>query len=147
MAGATPATPLTLNSLIGIRASSIQRGNTKKQEIFGILLVVLLWLIELGLAQPRPPRKECLRATGVLRPPVPADINSDGSFTIERTSAKKPVVPGDYHVYVVFDRDAKHQNFRSDVPDRYQRVRDDESDLCVTTDDDSKELVAMLKRG
>lgn len=88
-----------------------------------------------------------LRPAGGLRPAVSAAINSDGSFTIDGTLAMKPVVSGDYQVYVVFDKEDKHRNLRSQVPKKYQRVSDDESDLYVTIDEGSTELVVKLRRG
>lgn len=88
-----------------------------------------------------------LRPAGGLRPAISADIKSDGSFTIDGASDKKPVVPGEYQVFVVFDKDPKHRALRSQVPKKYQSVSDDESDLYVKIDEESDNVIVKLKQG
>jgi hypothetical protein len=87
-----------------------------------------------------------LRPAGGLRPAVSAEINPDGSFTIDGVSENKPVVPGEYQVFVVFGKDPKHRGLKSQVPKKYQSVSEDESDHFVTIDEDASDLVVKLKR-
>lgn len=87
-----------------------------------------------------------LRPAGGLRPAVSADINSDGSFTIDGASERKHVVPGEYQVFVVFGKDPKYRALQSQVPKKYQSVAEDESDHYVTIEEDAKDLLVKLKR-
>lgn len=86
------------------------------------------------------------RPAGGLRPAVSAEINPDGSFTIDGASERKPIVPGEYQVFVVFGKDPKHRGLKSQVPKKYQSVSEDESDHYVTIDEDANDLVVKLKR-
>lgn len=88
-----------------------------------------------------------LRPAGGLRPAISADIKSDGSFTIDGASEAKPVLPGEYQVFVVFDKDPKQRALRSQVPKKYQSLSDDESDLYVNIDEESEDVVVKLKQG
>lgn len=90
--------------------------------------------------------KIVFRPAGGLRPAVSADIHKDGSFTIDGTAHQAPVVPGEYQVFILFGKDPQHKTLRAQVPQKYQRMSDEESDLFVTIAEEAKTLVVTLGR-
>lgn len=88
-----------------------------------------------------------LRPKGGIRRAISADIETDGTFIIDGSNGNSAVLPGDYEVYVVVGDDPQTRKLRRQIPVKYQKLSDEDSDLLVSIDDSGKKLVVKLKRG
>ncbi len=91
--------------------------------------------------------KLVLRPAGGLRRPVAADIQQDGTFVLDSSAEKAPVLPGTYDVYLVFDDTPQGRKLQRSVPAKYRKLTDEDSDVSVTLDETPQEVLVRLKRG
>lgn len=115
--------------------------NPVAQSIDGVAGKVLL---PHGAALPG--GKLVLRPAGGLRQPVVADIQQDGTFVLESSAEKSPVLPGTYDVYLVFDDTPQDRKLQRSVPAKYRKLNDEDSDVSVTLDESPREVIVRLKR-
>ena len=88
-----------------------------------------------------------LRPQGGIRRAVTAEIGANGGFVIDGTKMNNGILPGDYEVYIIVGAGPQNQKLRRQVPLKYQRLSDDDSDLLVSLDESGDELLVKLKRG
>lgn len=98
--------------------------------------------------KPIPGGKLVLCPTPELQPGgrrLSADLGKDGSFAIQGTE-DTAIVAGKYKVFVVVAGDPKLRSLKKSIPEKYQSISDDESDLFVELADGGKELVVKLAK-
>lgn len=88
-----------------------------------------------------------LRPMGGIRRAISAEIETDGTFVIDGSTGNPTVLPGDYEVYVVVSDDPQERKLQQQIPLKYRKLSDEDSDLLVSLDDSGKKLVVKLKRG
>jgi hypothetical protein len=88
-----------------------------------------------------------LRPKGGIRRAVTAEISTNGSFVIDGTNVSDGVIPGEYEVYITLEDSPQSQKLRRQIPLKYQRLSDEDSDLLVTLSDDGNKLLVKLNRG
>lgn len=102
----------------------------------------------LSSGKPIPGGKLVLCPTPGLRPSgrrLSADLGNDGSFLIEG-SEEKAIVAGKYKVFVVVSGNPKLRALKKRIPEKYQSISEDDSDLFVELEDSGKELVVKLAK-
>lgn len=107
--------------------------------------------VVLASGKPLPAGKIVLEPTSDLRQTVrnakrfSADVNKDGSFTIEGGSEESPLLAGEYKVFVVVGHDPQLKAIKKLVPEKYQSISEDDSDLFVDLAEQSQDVVVKLK--
>lgn len=102
----------------------------------------------LASGKPVPGGKLVLCPESSLQPDgrrLSADLGNDGSFTIE-SSAELPIFAGRYKVFVVVTGDPKLRSLRKAIPEKYQNIGDDDSDVFIDLEKGSKELSVKLAK-
>ena len=93
--------------------------------------------VVLASGKPLPVGKIVLEPTSELRQTVrnakrvSADVRKDGTFTIEAGGETSPILAGEYKVFVVVGHDPRLKAIKRQVPEKYQSISEDDSDLYV----------------
>jgi len=74
-----------------------------------------------------------------------ADLGKDGSFTIT-SSEDQPIFAGRYKVFVVVTGDPKLRSLRKSIPEKYQNISDDDSDLFIDLGEGGTSLSVKLAK-
>lgn len=104
--------------------------------------------VSLASGKPIPGGKLVLCPEPALQPDgrrLSADLGKDGSFTIE-SSAEQPIFAGRYKVFVVVTGNPKLRSLRKAIPEKYQNISDDDSDLFIEVEEGGKELSVKLAK-
>ncbi len=88
-----------------------------------------------------------LRPLGGIRRPVSTEIEDDGTFSIDGSNGESVILPGDYEVYIVVGDNPQERKLLKQIPAKYRKLSDEDSDLLVSLDDSGKKLLVKLKRG
>jgi len=124
-------------------ASGCGTGNSNLPTITAVNGKVLL-----SSGKPIPGGKLVLCPAAELQPGgrrLSADLDKDGSFSIEG-GEETTIVAGKYKVFVVVTGNPKLRSLRKRIPEKYQSISDDESDLFVELADGGEELVVKLAK-
>ena len=76
-----------------------------------------------------------------------ADINKDGTFSIRSSSEESKIVATEYKVFINVSSDPRLRSLRSQVPQKYQDIGEDETDLLVNLAEQSDSLVLKMTKG
>ena len=76
-----------------------------------------------------------------------ADINKDGTFSIRSSSEESKIVATEYKVFINVSSDPRLRSVRSQVPQKYQDIGEDETDLLVNLAEQSDILVLKMTKG
>ena len=78
--------------------------------------------------------------------PVTAEVDSDGSFVIEGGDADKKLAAGEYKVFVNLSSNPKHRSLQRQVPEKYQSIGDDDSDLIIDLAEQAEGFVLKMNK-
>lgn len=107
--------------------------------------------VVLANGKPLPVGKIVLEPTSELRQAVrtakrfSADVKKDGTFTIAAGDEASPILAGEYKVFVVIGHDPRLKGIKKQVPEKYQSISEDDSDLYVDLAQQSQDVVVKLK--
>lgn len=107
--------------------------------------------VVLANGKPLPAGKVILEPTGELRQiaanarRLSGEVDKKGVFTIEGDGESTPILAGEYKVFVVIGHDPRFKAVRKQVPEKYQSISEDDSDLFVDLAQQSQDVVLKLK--
>lgn len=119
----------TVTSLLSVVLAGCGRGRPEVDLVDSVRGKVLL-----PTGKPLKGGRVVLRPTAALHGvagPVTAEVASDGSFAIEGSDSGKKLAAGEYKVFVNLSGNPRLRMLRRQVPEKYQSIDDDESDLIV----------------
>ncbi|HBU38426.1 MAG TPA: hypothetical protein DEB70_11560 [Planctomycetaceae bacterium] len=79
--------------------------------------------------------------------PMSVDINKDGTFLIQSTSKESKIVAAEYKVFINVSSDPRLRGLRSQVPQKYQDIGEDETDLFVNLAEQADGIVLKMTKG
>ena len=79
--------------------------------------------------------------------PMSADINKDGTFTIQSSGKESKIIAAEYKVFINVSSDPRLRSLRSQVPQKYQDIGEDETDLFVNLAEQADGIVLKMTKG
>ena len=78
--------------------------------------------------------------------PVTADLEKDGTFVIDSSDSETGIAAAEYKVFVVLSGSPQLRSLRRSVPEKYQSISDDETDLFVNLAEQADGLVLKMNK-
>jgi len=132
--------------VIGLMACLLATGCGKGQASIAVVEAVHGKIL-LPTGRPLKGGRLVLRPTSELAgvaKPISVDINKDGTFDIQESNAKGGIAAGEYKVFVSLTGNPRLKGLRRQVPEKYQSIGDDETDLLLDLKEQTENIVLKM---